>query len=353
MTALDTPWQKSVMDLNSNIADVIENLNSTGLRIVLIVNEQGLFEGTISDGDIRRGILRGLSLKTPIVEIIHKGSITVDPQTPTTSIDQLMVKYALQQIPVVDKNMRLVGLHLWNVSQTSTSYNNSVIIMAGGMGRRLSPETDACPKPLLKVSNKPILEHIIERAKDEGFKNFIIAIYHLGHMIESYFGDGSKWGVKITYIRESEPLGTAGALGLLGSVPDCPVIVVNGDIITNVKFGDLLCYHSDNNATATMAVRQYEVLNPFGAVETDGINITGYQEKPISQSIINAGVYVLNSDVLKLIKPNQKYDMPEVFDLVLKKNWRAVAFLVHEQWVDVGTPKSLRLTRDQNESGGI
>ena len=353
MTALDTPWQKSVMDLNSNIADVIKNLNSTGLRIVLIVNEQGLFEGTISDGDIRRGILRGLSLKTPIVEIIHKGSITVTPQTPTSSIDELMSKYAVQQIPIVDKNRLLVGLHLWNVSQPSPFYNNPVIIMAGGMGKRLSPETDTCPKPLLKVSNKPILEHIIEKAKGEGFKNFVIAIFHLGHMIESYFGDGSKWGVKITYIRESEPLGTAGALGLLGSVPDSPVIVVNGDIITNVKLGDLLSYHSDNNATATMAVRQYEVINPFGTVETNGINITGYQEKPISQSIINDGVYVLNYDVLKLIKPNQKYDMPEVFDLVLKKNWRAVAFLVHEQWVDVGTPKSLRLTRDQNESSGI
>ena len=353
MTALNTPWQKTVMDLNSNIADVIENLNSTGLRIVLIVNEQGLFEGTISDGDIRRGILRGLSLKTPIVEIIRKGSITVDPQTPTSSIDELMSKYAVQQIPIVDKNRLLIGLHLWNVSQPRPFYNNPVIIMAGGMGTRLSPETDDCPKPLLKVSNKPILEHIIERAKDEGFKNFIIAIYHLGHMIESYFGDGSKWGVKITYIRESEPLGTAGALGILGSVSDSPVIVVNADIITNVKFGDLLSYHSDNDATATMAVRQYEVLNPFGAVETNGIDITGYQEKPISQSIINAGVYVLNDDVLKLIKPNKKYDMPEVFDLVLKKKWRAVAFLVHEQWVDVGTPKSLKLTRDQNKSSGI
>ena len=353
MTALSTSWQKSIMDLNSDIADAIENLNSTGLRIVLIVNQQGLFEGTISDGDIRRGILRGLSLKTPIVDIIHKNSITVAPQTPTSSIDQLMSKYAVQQIPVVDKNGRLVGLHLWNDPQLSPSYTNPVIIMAGGMGKRLSPETDDCPKPLLKVLNKPILEHIIEKARDEGFKNLVIAIYHLGHMIESYFGDGSKWGVKIEYIRESKPLGTAGALGLLGSVPTIPVIVINGDVVTHVKLGDLLSYHSDNNATATMAVRQYEVLNPFGAVETSGINITGYQEKPIIQSIINAGVYVLNYNVLKLIKPNQKYDMPEVFDLVLEKKWRAIAFLVHEEWADVGTPKSLELIRDQNKSSGI
>ena len=216
-----------------------------------------------------------------------------------------------------------------------------MVIMAGGKGPRLHPQTKNCPKPLLPVAGKPILEHIIESAKVEGFSHFILAIHHLGHMIEEYFGDGETFGVRIEYLREESPLGTAGALALLNPLPKIPFIVTNGDVLTDIHYGELLDFHIQHSAKATMAVRVHEWQNPFGVVETQGIEITGYEEKPISRSYINAGVYVIEPSVISSITKSAPIDMPTLFKSIQEQKMRAVAYPIHERWLDVGRPEDL------------
>ena len=217
-----------------------------------------------------------------------------------------------------------------------------VVILAGGLATRLRPITQTIPKALIEVAGKPMLLHIIERAKHEGFRNFYIAIHHLGKMIEDYFGDGSKFGVNIQYLREETPLGTAGALSLLKPCPTEAFVVTNGDVITDIKYADILDFHNRHNAFATMAVRTHEWQHPFGVVQTKGIDIVGFQEKPIAKTHINAGVYVLSPEALCELDENIRCDMPDLFEKLWDKSGRTVAYPMHEPWLDVGKPDDLK-----------
>jgi NDP-sugar pyrophosphorylase family protein len=224
-----------------------------------------------------------------------------------------------------------------------------MVIMAGGMGTRLRPHTESCPKPLLPVAGKPMLEHIIERAKREGFSHFVIAIHYLGNMIEDYFGNGERLGVKIDYLREQYPLGTAGALGLLVPYPDSPFVVTNGDVITDIRYGELLDFHIRHEAAATMAVRVHEWQHPFGVVQTQGVEIVGFEEKPVARSHINAGVYVLEPDALSVLSADAHCDMPTLFERLQAQVKRTVAYPMHEPWLDVGKPDDLKQANTENQ----
>ncbi len=347
-------WSKTVLPANSTIKQVITNLENSGIKIVLVVNGNRELEGTISDGDIRRGLLNGLDLNSPVTKIIHRNALVVPPTIGHEIVLQMMVANKIQQVPIVDNEQHVVGLHLWDEITTAPTRNNSMIIMAGGMGKRLLPHTENCPKPLLLVAGKPMLEHIIERAKLEGFNNFILAVHYLGHMIKDYFGDGKKFGVHIEYLCEQSPLGTAGALSLLNPIPISPFVVTNGDVITDIRYGELLDFHSRHNAVATMAVLVHEWQHPFGVVQTNGIDIVGFEEKPIAKSHINAGVYVLEPDALNELNKNEQCDMPALFEHLQAKNKRTVAYPMHEPWLDVGRPDDLKSANGQviNDNAG-
>jgi NDP-sugar pyrophosphorylase family protein len=308
-------------------------------------NEAGELEGTISDGDIRRGLLKGLDLDSPIASIIHRNALVVPPEMGRDMVMQLMVANKIQQIPVVDEHRRVVGLHLWDEVSTPPTRSNVMVIMAGGMGTRLRPHTENCPKPMLSVAGKPMLEHIIERAKLEGFSHFVLAIHYLGHMVEGYFADGERLGVRIDYLREQTPLGTAGALGLLNPRPEAAFVVTNGDVITDIRYGELLDFHVRHNAAATMAVRVHEWQHPFGVVQTQGVEIIGFEEKPVARSHINAGVYALHPDALNLLSGDTHCDMPTLFERLQAESKRTVAYPMHEPWLDVGRPDDLVAVR--------
>jgi len=318
------------------------------MKIVLVVNKEGELQGTISDGDIRRGLLKGLDLNSCIENIIHHNALVVPPELGRDTVMQLMVANKIQQVPVVDEHEKVVGLHLWEDITTIPTRTNLMMIMAGGKGTRLRPHTENCPKPLVKVSGKPMLEHIIERGKLEGFSHFVIAINYLGHMIEDYFGSGERLGVHIDYLREQSPLGTAGALSLLDKCPDAPFVVTNGDVITDIRYGELLDFHNRYEATATMAVRLHELQHPFGVVQTKGVDIVGFEEKPIARSHINAGVYVLSPETLDELTINIPCDMPTLFERLQVKEKRVVAYPMHEPWLDVGRPEDLHWANTNN-----
>lgn len=338
-------WRKAILPADATIGQAIRNLDQIAIKIVMVADAAGVLEGTISDGDIRRGLLKGLDLNSPITSVIHRNALVVPPELGRELVMQLMVANKIQQIPVVDAQHHVVGLHLWDELATPPMRPNLMVIMAGGMGTRLRPHTENCPKPLLAVAGKPMLEHIIDRAKQEGFNRFVLAIHYLGHMIEAHFGQGERLGVQIDYLREKSPLGTAGALGLLNPIPDAPFVVTNGDVITDIRYGELLDFHTRHAAAATMAVRLHEWQHPFGVVQMQGVEIVGFEEKPISRSHINAGVYALDPAALNVLASNAHCDMPTLFERLQAKAERTVAYPMHEPWLDVGRPDDLALAR--------
>ena len=342
MIATDMRWHQAILPVDASIAQAIANLDHVAIRIVLVTNGNGELVGTLSDGDIRRGLLKGLNLQSPITGVIHHNPLVVPPAMGRELVMQLMVANKIQQIPVVDEHHHVVGLHLWDEITTPPVRPNLMVIMAGGMGTRLRPHTENCPKPLLPVAGKPMLEHIIERAKLDGFSRFVLAVHYLGHMIEERFGNGEQLGVQIDYLHEKSPLGTAGALGLLNPRPDAAFVVTNGDVITDIHYGELLDFHLRHNAAATMAVRVHEWQHPFGVVQTQGVEIVGFEEKPVARTHINAGVYALNPDALNVLAADARCDMPTLFERLQEQAKRTVAYPMHEPWLDVGRPDDLK-----------
>ena len=333
---------RTFIPLDSTIAQVINNLDESHLKISLVISDEQTLIGTVSDGDIRRGLLRGLDINCSVSEVVHRDALVVPPNMSQEMIIQLMEANKIYQVPVVDDCRKVIGLHLYeNLHIHNIARPNLMVIMAGGLGTRMRPHTHTCPKPLLKVAGKPILEHIIERAKLEGIERFVLAVNYLSSMIEDYFGNGDQWQVRIDYLREDTPLGTAGALSLLNPRPDNPFIVANGDVLTDIHHSDLLDFHARHVADATMALQLHEWQHPFGVVEINGIEIVGFKEKPVMHSHINAGVYVLEPEALDYLETDKRCDMPTLFERLKKEDKLTIAYPMHEPWLDVGRPSDL------------
>jgi dTDP-glucose pyrophosphorylase len=332
----DDIWKKTLLPAGATVQDAIRNLNASAAKIVLLVGHDGLLAGTVTDGDIRRGLLRGLTLESLVSPIARPDPVVVPPDVSRDMVLRLMQMNLLDAIPVVDTDRRVVGLHLLNELLTPRVRPNPMVIMAGGRGTRLWPHTEHCPKPLLPVGGKPMLEHILERARDEGFHHFVLALHYRGDMIRAHFGDGSAWKVRIEYLNEDSPLGTAGALGLLDPVPAMPVLVSNADVLTDIRYGEMLDFHVRHAAAATMAVRLHELQHPFGVVHTKGVDIVGFEEKPVARSHINAGIYVIEPSALHDLQPPRPMDMPALFSGLHARGQRTIVYPMHEPWLDVG-----------------
>ena len=341
MTSDIAAWQRSILSADATIRDAVRNLNEVAIRIALVLDDDGRMLGTISDGDIRRGLLRGLTLDNPVTEILHRNPLVAPATMGRDMVSLLMLANKMQQIPVVDEDNHVVGLHLWDELESPPARTNTLVIMSGGKGVRLRPHTENCPKPMLLVAGRPMLEHIIERARLEGFQRFVLAVHYLGHMIEDHFEDGSRFGVTIEYLHEKHPLGTAGALSLMARRPGEAVVVTNGDVLTDIPYGEFLDFHIRHQAAATMAVRVHEWQHPYGVVQTQGIDIVGFEEKPIARTHINAGVYALDPSALDLLKRDEPCDMPTLFEMLQMRSARTVAYPMHEPWLDVGQPDDL------------
>jgi dTDP-glucose pyrophosphorylase len=347
-------WKRATLRPSASIRDAIRNLNDVAIQIVLVTDEDGRLAGTLCDGDIRRGLLKGLHLDSPIESVLFRSPMVVPSSMGRDLVMQLMAANKIHQVPIVDESRRVLGLHLWDEIVAPVSRENTMVIMAGGKGTRLRPHTESCPKPMLPVAGKPMLEHILERAKAEGFTRFVLAVHYLGHMVEEYFGDGDKFGVRIDYLREDKPLGTAGALSLMSPRPQLPFVVTNGDVMSDIRYGELLDFHQRHGAAATMAVRLHEWQHPFGVVRMDGVDIVGFEEKPVARTHINAGVYALSPEVLDCMQVNDVCDMPSLFERMQARGTRTVAYPMHEPWLDVGRPDDLKLANqrvEQSESG--
>lgn len=340
-----------MLPLDSTIQEAIRSLEISSVQIVLIASESEVLIGTLSDGDIRRAFLRGFSLNSKIYDVINRTPLVAPPEIGREHAINLMHANKIHQLPMVNRDGKVVGLYLWDSALSVEPLSNFMVIMAGGRGTRLLPYTENCPKPMLEIGGKPMLEHIIERAKADGFQNFIISLHYLGEIIEEYFDDGRKFGVNIEYLRENSPLGTAGCLSILKTRLDAPFLVTNGDVLTDIHYNEIVNFHERHNAVATMAVRQHEIQNQFGVVRTKGIEIEGFDEKPIYLSHINAGIYVLNPGALDQLEENQSCDMPTLFERLKKNGGRTIVYPMHEPWLDVGRPSDLKAANENNNPG--
>ena len=330
-------WKKILIKPESTVVDALRVIDNEALRIALVVNDEQHLLGVVTDGDIRRGILNSLPLNTPVIDIMSDSPITASVNTAKEQLVKLMESKSILAIPLMDDN-KVVGLEtLHNLFEEKT-YHNPVFIMAGGFGTRLRPLTDTCPKPMLKIGNKPILETVIRSFIKAGFVNFYISTHYMPEQIQSHFGDGSELGVKICYVHEDSPLGTGGALGLLpDDLPqDLPLIMMNGDVLTKVDFERLLEFHTENQADATMCVREYDYQIPYGVINGEGNKITSMVEKPIQRFFVNAGIYVVSPRVIQSVPANHHIDMPTLLEQHMNDRDNILMFPIHEYWLDIG-----------------
>ncbi|MDH4618264.1 nucleotidyltransferase family protein [Brevibacillus sp. AY1] len=329
-------WRDLLVSPNTPILDTLEIIDRNARQIALVTDESDRLVGTVTDGDIRRGLLKGKALKDPISMIMNPYPTVVSPYDSRENILALMKIKQIHQVPIVDEDGKIVHVEMLNDLLRPVKKENWVVLMAGGLGTRLYPLTHNCPKPLLKVGNKPLLETILQSYIDQGFHQFFISVKYKAEMIQDYFGDGSNWGVNIHYLEEKESLGTAGALSLLPEQPTEPFFVMNGDLLTKVNFEQLLDFHKTYQAEATMCVREYDHQIPYGVVRLDKHRLVSIEEKPTQRFFVNAGIYVLSPSVLEWIPNKQYFDMPSLFELLMKEEKHSIVFPIREYWLDIG-----------------
>ena len=330
-------WKLSILAPQDTMEEAVNVLTREALRIALVCDSNGVLLGTITDGDIRRALIQHCAMDTPVTDVMFKEPTVASVADSRESILSSMKNLDLLQIPVVDSSRRVVGLETLQDLVENQRYDNPVFLMAGGFGKRLRPLTQDLPKPMLKVGEKPILETIIEQFVEAGFHNFYISTHFRAEKIGDYFGDGARWGVRIRYVHEEKPLGTAGALGLLPKgLPKLPIIVMNGDLLTKVNFKNLLDFHNDQGGIATMCVCKYDFQIPYGVVEAEGQCVTGIVEKPMHKFFVNAGLYVLNSSLLEQVDGSSYLDMPQFLEAQVKSDAQVNMFPIHEYWLDIG-----------------
>lgn len=320
---------------DTKIKKALEVISETGLKIAIVVDENNKLIGTLTDGDIRRGFLKGLDINNSIKTIYSKKPVTAKISDSKENLLKIALKKKIYQIPVVDNNRNIIDIHILDDLVKIKKKNNKIIIMAGGRGMRLRPLTNDIPKPMLKVGGKPILQNIIEKFKNLGYQNMILCVNYKSQIIKEYFGDGKRYGVNIDYVHEKERMGTAGALSLLKKKPTEPFFVVNGDLLTNLDFEKMLDFHNLNKSKATMCVSEYNIESPYGEVRLNNENILSIEEKPTHKMFINAGIYILDPICIKLI-PKKFFDMPSLFNSLIKKNFKTVSFPLGEYWLDIG-----------------
>jgi dTDP-glucose pyrophosphorylase len=327
-----------LINKSTKILDVIKIIENGVKQIALVVDEKKKLLGTVNDGDIRRALLNGISLNDTVENIYFKESTTVNINDSKETILNICKVKKIHQVPVVDNDNNIMGLEILDELIGSSIKPNKVVLMVGGLGSRLRPLTETTPKPMLPVGGKPILQTIVEKFVSYGFVNIIMCIGYKSHIIQDFFEDGSKFGANIEYVLEDKRMGTAGALSLLSDEqqPKEAFFVMNGDLLTNINFEHLLEFHLQNQAKATMCVREYDFQVPYGVVNIEDGQIKAIEEKPTHKFFVSAGIYMLDASCISMIPSNEFYDIPTLFENLIAKEDNLISFPIREYWLDIG-----------------
>jgi len=345
-------WRQLLVLPTTSIREAILCIDRGNVQIALVADELGKLLGTVTDGDVRRGLLRGLSLTDPVAEVMNKAPITAGPAEDRSAILAQMKRKLVHQVPLVDDRGSLVGLETLDELLQPGRRETPVVLLAGGLGMRLRPLTEDIPKPMLRIGEKPILESILASFIEYGFCKFYFAVNYKADLIERHFGDGARWDVQIEYVREAETLGTAGPLSLLPELSGEPVVVMNADILTRVNFSHLLDFHRKSDAAATVCVREHRHIVPYGVVDMQDSLLTRIDEKPVYRSMVSAGIYVLEPHTFRHLPRGAHCDMPSLLQSLIDRGMRTAGFPIHEFWLDIGRLEDLERANEYFEHGG-
>lgn len=326
----------------SSIRDAVVRIDRSAVGLALVVDGERRLLGTITDGDVRRALLLGIDFEQSVQVLLDRKPDPA-PRVPTSApVDStqaellaLMRQHGLRHIPLVDGNRRVTGVALLSDFIEHFEPPMRALVMAGGFGTRLRPLTDDTPKPMLPMGDRPLLEVIVRQLQQAGIHHVNISTHYKAEHIERHFGDGHLFDVAIQYVNEDQPLGTAGALGLLVQSNE-PLLVVNGDILTQINIAAMLDFHRTNGADLTIAVRPFEIQVPYGVVDTDGLTVKGIDEKPIIRNFVSAGIYLLNGDVCRFVPAGERYDMTQLIGRAIAEGLRVISFPLREYWLDIG-----------------
>jgi dTDP-glucose pyrophosphorylase len=338
---------KIILNKTASIKEAMQIIDNNLIKIALVVDGNQKLIGTITDGDIRRSILKGTSLNQSVKNIMNSNFIYAEVGDSKEKIYQLAKDNLVNQVPIVNKDLILMGIEdLINFSP-NIKRENTVVLMAGGLGKRLRPLTHETPKSMLKIKGKPILEIILEGCIKYGFNNFILSVNYKSEIIEEYFGDGDKLGIKIQYVKDKGKMGTAGSLYFLKKQLRKDFLVINSDLLTNINLSHLVDFHYNNNSKATMCIREYDLKVPYGVVNVEKENISSIEEKPVHSFFVNAGIYMLNPSVLKHVPENSFFDMPTLFNILIQNNEKVSPFPIREYWLDIGGISEFNMANEQ------
>jgi dTDP-glucose pyrophosphorylase len=329
-------WEKSLISPDTTLHHALEVIDQLGSGIVLVVDADRRLVGTLSDGDVRRALLKGVALSDKVSAAMHAGPTCAKAGEDPHVILATMRRRGLHQIPMVDEGGVVTGLAVVDDFLAAPVRPNWVVIMAGGLGTRLAELTRDTPKPMLKVGSRPLLETIVRNFAEQGFRRFYLAVNFKAEQIMEHFGDGSALGIEIRYLHEQQRMGTAGALCLLPERPDTPIVVTNADLLTKENFAYMVDSHLESQADATLAVRDFEMQVPFGVVRSNEGKIESIEEKPVQRFIISAGMCVLSPKILDLVPTNQFFDMPTLFESVIRAGMHSRCYTVNGYWLDIG-----------------
>tara|TARA_B100001093_G_scaffold510428_1_gene576308 strand:+ start:195 stop:1232 length:1038 start_codon:yes stop_codon:yes gene_type:complete len=335
--------KKTLILESDNIENALKKLNKNSKQILFVVNKKKKFVGTITDGDIRRSLIKKISISSKLKKVLNKKSLYVNQTISYDKAKIIMENNYIRYLPILDKNHKIINYFSLQKDELKIK-KNIFFILAGGFGKRLLPFTKTIPKPMLKIGNKPILEHIINSAKKNRFKNFVISVHYLSKKIINYFKNGEKFNIKVRYIVEERPYGTAGSLRFLKKKTLLPIVVSNGDILTNLNYEDLLDFHKKKKSDLTIVVRSLVHKNPYGVVNIIKNRVSSLEEKKDLVMNINAGIYVINPKVLTLLK-HKKIDMPDFINLLIKNKKKIFSFPLNDNWIDIGTKKNLNFSK--------
>jgi len=332
---------------NSSLIECMRNMSITGAGISIAIDTEMRLIGTISDGDVRKALVRGCPLDSSIDPHINRNCFYVLPTVSRAEVLDIMQACRFEQVPIVDEYGKIVGLHLLHDLLGNVSRPNWAVVMAGGKGMRLRPLTEKLPKPMIRVAGRPILERIILHLVSYGIRRIFLSVNHLARVIEDYFEDGSRYGTKIEYLREVEPSGSGGAISLLPEIPNNGVLVMNGDLIFDINLNDMIEFHNRKNFYATMGVYAYFHQVPYGCVEIQNNKLTGMEEKPILEKTINAGIYILSPKAVSAIPKDTYFPITTLFGDALKNNLECGTFFIEKEWLDIGSPQQLWQARGE------
>lgn len=333
------------MSVHGTLRDVLRTIERGGIRLAVATDEHAKVVGLMTDGDARRALLANVSLDAPLEPLLNRSFTSVDPRVGRAEVLDLMQARGFDAIPIVDEHGILRGMHRLYDVISHEKRPNWAVVMAGGRGRRLAPLTDDIPKPMVRVAGRPILERLVLHLVGNGIENVFISTNYLGHIIEDHFGDGARFGCRIEYLREEKPLGTAGSLTLLPSRPSHPILVVNGDLVTQANVTSMLDFHERGRQMVTVAVRPYFHTVPFGCLDVEDGVVRQIEEKPRISKIINAGMYVVSPQALDLLPKGEECTMPGLIEACLARNHVVRAFEIEGDWIDVGQREHLNRAR--------